>query len=71
MTLQDLRQTISEYIQKLDKGPDEDNWVKKMMQSEFIVMDTYEQYRDRVSYDCEESLKRGILPVWGQERRDG
>ncbi len=69
VTLQDLRQTISDYIQNLDKGPHEDNWVKQMMQDEYIAQDTYEQYRERVAYDCEESLQRGILPVWGQERQ--
>lgn len=70
VTIKELRQQVSDEIQKLDKGPDRDNWVKKSMKSDF--MDTYEDYRDRVAYTCDELLKKGSSAiVWGQEDRDG
>lgn len=72
ITVQELRQKVSCYVQQLDKGPDEENWVKRMIKKEYAPMDTYENYRDRVAYDADEALRRELpSAIWGQEKRDG
>jgi hypothetical protein len=70
VTIKELRKKVSEEILRLDKRPNQENWVKKMMIDDY--MDTYEQYRDRVAFTCGEVLEKGWLaPIWGQEKRDG
>ena len=69
ITNKDLREKVSQEVHRLDKGPEEENWVKKMMKTD--PMDTYEDYRDCVAFTCDENKKIGKLPVWGQEKRDG
>lgn len=70
VTIKELREKVSEEIQRFDKCPDEENWVKKMMVHD--PMDTYEGYRDQVMLTCGEILEKGMgAPVWGQEKRDG
>lgn len=70
VSIQDLRQHVRNEIQRLDKGPDQENWIKNMMKGDF--MDTYEDYRDRVAYSCDEMLKKGLASIiWGKEDRDG
>lgn len=69
-TIKELRQNVSDEIEKMDKGPEQENWVKKSMQAD--VMDTYQAYRDNVAFTCEELLeKNSSAIVWGQEARDG
>lgn len=71
ITIKELRQKVSEEIHRLDQGPDEENWVRQIMHGD--LMDSYEDYRDRVAFTCEEIFtnKLKFFPIWGQEKRDG
>lgn len=70
VTIKELREQVSQEVQRLDQGPEEDNWVKKFMETD--LMDVYEDYRDQVAFTCDEILEKGKgSPVWGTEKRDG
>jgi hypothetical protein len=71
VTVKELRQQVSDEVHRLDKGPEEKNWVKKLMTSD--IMDTYQQYLEQVAITCDEIMSQGLkfYPVWGQEKRDG
>lgn len=72
VTIKELREKVSAEVKRLDQGPVEANWVKKMIGKEFAAADTYEDYRDRVAFDCADILEKKLsAPVWGQEARDG
>ncbi len=71
VTIKELRQIVSDYVHKLDQGPEEDNWIKKMIQKEYIKMDTYESYKEYIGYTCEEALQKKWVPIWGQQGREG
>lgn len=71
-TIKELREKVSTEVQKLDQGPEKDNWVKAMIEKEYAAAETYEDYRDRVAFDHAEIMEKGLpSPVWLQERRDG
>ena len=71
VTIKELRLQLSAFIQKLDQGPDSANWFKQAKQKEYAASDTYEDVRDRIAFDCAESLEKGFIPIWPQEWLEG
>lgn len=62
---------MSAYIKELDQGPESANWVKQAKQKEYAASDTYEDVRDRIAFDCAESLEKDLIPIWGREWLEG
>lgn len=72
VTIKELREKVSEEVKNLDQGPDEKNWVKKLIKEKKDTSVTYESYRDHVAFDHKDYLSHGLTsPIWGQEARDG
>lgn len=72
VTIKELRQIVSDYVNQLDQGPEEKNWIKKMNGKEYAEIDAYEIYKKRLDYTFEEALqKKWHLPSWANQRREG
>lgn len=71
VTIKELREIVSKEVKRLNQGPENENWVKRMIDKEVRPAESYEEYLVRVALDCHEALEMGFTPVWGQEARDG
>jgi hypothetical protein len=70
VTIKELRQKVADYVHTLEA--EENNWIKKMIQKEYIALDNYEVFKERVGFTCEEVLqKKWPAPIWGQQQREG
>lgn len=71
VTIKELREIVSKEVKRLNQGPENENWVKRMIDKEVRRAESYEEYLVRVVLDGNEASEMRFPPVWGQEARDG
>jgi len=71
ITHQELRQKVSEYVNKLKKLDPKDNWVKIAVDKEYAGIDTYEQFCMNVHLSSKEARNLERDSIWGRPYIEG